>query len=93
VFADGREEQVRGLRFRSLPARALKDLVAAGDRPAVLNFLDNGAPLAMSGASSNVVACSVISPSVLLDDVDMERGRDEVATPPLVPPPPLFAAP
>ncbi|MCX6621436.1 MAG: metallopeptidase TldD-related protein, partial [Acidobacteria bacterium] len=93
VFPDGREELVRGLRFRGLPVRALKDLVAASDRPAVFNYLDNGALLAVSGASATVTACSVIAPSVLLDDVDLEHARDEVATPPLVPPPPLPAVP
>ncbi|MCC7498527.1 MAG: hypothetical protein IT160_13180 [Bryobacterales bacterium] len=91
VYPDGREELVRGLRFRGLPVRSLKDLVAASDRPAIFSYMDNGAILAMAGAGSTVTACSVISPSVLLDDVDMERAREEIATPALVPPPPLAA--
>ena len=31
VYPDGREELVRGLRFRGLNARSLKDILAAGD--------------------------------------------------------------
>ena len=93
VYPDGREELVRGLRFRNLPVRALKDVVGASDKPVVFNYIDNGAILAVSGVGSTVTACSVVSPSVLLDDVDMERVREEVATPPLVPPPPLPTAP
>jgi len=89
VYPDGREELVRGVRFKTLAARALKDLVAAADRPAVFSYMDNGALLAVSGASGTVTACSVIAPSVLLDDVDMERNREEIATPPLVPAPPV----
>ena len=89
VYPDGREELVRGVRFKALAARTLKDLVAAADRPAVFSYMDNGALLAVSGASGTVTACSVIAPSVLLDDVDMERNREEIATPPLVPAPPV----
>lgn len=93
VYPDGREELVRGMRFRALPVRALKDIAAASDRATVFSYIDNGAVLAVPGGGSTVVACSVVSPSVLLDDVDMERVREEIAAPPLVGPPALPATP
>ena len=40
VYPDGREELVRGLRFRGLNARSLKDIVAASDESYVFDFLD-----------------------------------------------------
>ena len=50
VFPDGREELVRGLRFRGLNARSLKDILAAGNDTHVFEFLDNPAPFALIGA-------------------------------------------
>ena len=34
VYADGREELVRGLRFRGFTVRVFRDILAAGDTPA-----------------------------------------------------------
>lgn len=93
VYPDGRKELVRSMRFRALPVRALKDIAGASDRASVFSYIDNGAILAVPGGSSTAVACSVVSPSILLDDVDMERVQEEIATPPLVPPPALPATP
>src|SRR6202035_1169850 len=72
VYPDGREELVRGLRFRGFNARSFKDILAASDESYVLEFLDNGAPMALLGAGSSVSQTSVIAPSVLIDDLEME---------------------
>ncbi len=79
VYIDGREELVRGLRFRSLNARSLKDIAAAGDDSNVFDFLNNQAPLALIGGASYVTAASVIAPSVLIDDVEMHPTEEETA--------------
>lgn len=89
VYADGREELVRGLRFRGLGARSLRDIVAASDRNHLFHFLENGAPFALMGAASFVAETSVVAPSVLIDDVELERVPAEHPRPPLVPPPAL----
>ncbi len=46
LYPDGREEMVRGVRFRGVNARSLKDILAAGDDSVTFNYLDNGAPFA-----------------------------------------------
>lgn len=87
LYADGREELVRGLRFRGLGVRSFRDLVAAGDTQHVYNYIDNGAPLAMVGAGNFVIGCSIAAPSLLFEEVELEVAADDLAKPPLVPPP------
>lgn len=92
IYPDGREELVRGLRFRGLNVRTLRDILAASDEPYVFDFLNNAAPLAMSGAGGYVTNNSVIAPAVLIDDVELEKVQDELPKLPVVPPPPLSAS-
>jgi TldD protein len=89
VYPDGREELVRGLRFRGLNARSLRDIVAASDENFVFDFVNNGAPFAFVGMSGFLAPSSVISPSLLFEEVEFERPQDELAKPPIVPPPPI----
>jgi TldD protein len=92
VYPDGREELVRGLRFRGLNTRSLKDILAASNEAAVFDYYDSSAPFAMIGGAAFVSEASVIAPSsVLIDDVELERIQEELPRPPVVPPPPLAA--
>ncbi|MBI4877369.1 MAG: hypothetical protein HY822_22305 [Acidobacteria bacterium] len=91
VTPDGKEELVRGLRFRGLGTRALKDLLAAGDALHVFDYLENGAPMALVGAGNFLTGAAVIAPSVLADDLDLELPSEERAKLPIVPPPPAAA--
>lgn len=87
VYLDGREELVRGLRLRAFGTRQFRDILAAGDRMHQFDFLDNGAPLALSGAGSYVVGCSVVAPSVLFEELELEAATEDLPKPPVVPPP------
>jgi TldD protein len=89
VYPDGREELVRGLRFRGLTSRSLKDIVAASDETQVLDFLDNTAPFALMGGAGFVAETSIIAPSILIDDLEMETAQEQLPKPPIVSPPPL----
>jgi hypothetical protein len=91
VYPDGREELVRGLRFRGLNARSLKDILAAGDDNNVFDFLNNQAPLALIGGASYVAESCVIAPSVLVDDVELHPLEEESPKLPIVPAPDLRA--
>jgi hypothetical protein len=53
VYPDGREELVRGLRFRGLTVRSLKDILAAGDDSTAFEFMDSPAPFALIGGSAS----------------------------------------
>ena len=89
VYPDGREELVRGLRFRGLSTRSFKDIAAASDEDTVFTFLDNTAPFALIGGGSYISPSAVIAPGLLFDGVELERSQDELPKPPIVPPPPL----
>ncbi len=92
VYADGREELVRNLNFRDLELRALRDLAAVGDRHHVFQYLENSALFAQMGAGSYVAECSIISPSLLLEEVELEPVTLDLPTEPLVDPPALSAS-
>ena len=87
VFPDGREELVRGLRFRGLNARSLKDILAAGDEEQTFEFLNNPAPFALMGAGGYVAETSVVAPAVLVDDLELHPVEEEQPKLPIVPPP------
>ena len=87
VYADGREELVRGLRFRGFSTRPFRDIVAASAERELFNYADNGAPLALMGAAPYVAGCSVAAPGVLFEELELEAIEEEFPHPPLVPPP------
>ncbi len=92
VYPDGREELVRGLRFRGLSTRSLRDIVAASDEAYMFDYLENGAPFSLIGSGTYVAPSTVISPAVLFEDLDLEPYSEPWPTPPVVPPPPLIPA-
>jgi predicted Zn-dependent protease len=87
VFPDGREELVRGLRFRGFSARSLKDILATGDDSNVLEFMDSSAPFALIGAASFTTESCVVAPSILIDDLELHPLEDELPKLPVVPAP------
>jgi hypothetical protein len=89
VYPDGREELVRGLRFRDLAVRSLRDIVAASDENHVFEFLDNNAPFALMGAGGFAAESTVVAPAVLFDELQLDRAEEQIPRPPVVPPPPL----
>src|SRR5579884_1327949 len=87
VYPDGREQLVRGLRFRGLSTRSLRDIAAASDAPFVYNFMDAPVPFALMGAGNFESSSTVIAPAVLFDELELERIVEEMPNPPIVPPP------
>lgn len=74
---DGHEELVRGAVFDKLDTRTLRnDLVAAGDDPLVSN-------------REGLVPTTVISPSILFDDLEVKRTEAKNSKLPEYPPPDL----
>jgi len=91
LYPDGREELVRGERFKGVNARSLKDILAAGDDSVTFDYLDNGAPFALLGYGSGAAEVTVVSPSLLIDDLEMSKVDDEMPKLPIVPPPSSLA--
>ena len=92
VYPDGREELVRGLRFKGLSVRSLKDIAAASTESYLFDFVNNTAPFALIGGASYVTGSTVVAPAVLFEDLDFERPQEELPKLPIVPPPPLMAS-
>jgi hypothetical protein len=89
VDTDGKEQLIRGVRFRGLSTRSFKDILAASDRPYVYNYMDSTAPLAVVGGASYIANSTVIAPAVLMDDLELDQVLDEMPNLPTVPAPPL----
>jgi TldD protein len=77
VYADGHEQLVRGAVFSELDVRALRsDLIAVGNDPLVSN-------------RSGGIATTVISPSLLFDELEVKRADTSKDKLPDYPAPPL----
>ncbi|MBV9505762.1 MAG: hypothetical protein JO323_12235 [Acidobacteriia bacterium] len=89
IFPDGREELLRGLRFRGFNARSLKDIVTAGDDLNRFEYMDNPAPFALMGGAGYVANATVVAPSILIDDLELHPAEEESLRLPVVPAPEL----
>lgn len=87
IYQDGHEELVRGMRFRGLNARSLKDILAAGDDNAAFEFMENAMPFALMGAGGFTAEVCVVAPSILIDDLELHPVEEELPKLPLVPAP------
>jgi hypothetical protein len=76
----GKETLVRGLALENLQPRSLKDVTAVGKDAVVYNYLDQG-----NGFSG--VPTTIISPPLLVSDVDIRRVTGKNRKPPLYPAP------
>jgi TldD protein len=77
VYPDGHEELVRGAVFSELDVRALRsDLIAVGNDPEVSN-------------RAGGIATTVISPSLLFDELEVKRADTSKDKLPDYPPPPV----
>ena len=70
LYRDGRRELVRGASIKPVPNRVLKDLVAVGNDPRLLN----------TGLMGQHV--SVVAPSVLVEEMELRRPEEEFSKPP-----------
>jgi len=87
VYPDGREELVRGMRFRGLTTKALRDILAASSETAQFDFVNVAAPLAILGAGGYLAPASVVSPGLLFEELEFEPPTDQLPKAPTVPPP------
>lgn len=89
LYPDGREELVRGLRFRGVTTRALRDIEAATQEIALFDFVNNSAPLALLGQGGYIAGTSVVSPGLLFDELELELPQEQLQKLPVAPPPPV----
>ncbi len=93
--ADGRQELVRGAIIDGLALRSLRNISAAGDDTSAFTYMQNsaggfaGSALGAFGSAQGGIPSTVITPSLLLDEVDVRGFHGEPRRVPLVPAPPL----
>ena len=75
----GEEELVRGVKFGGTPLAALGKITAAGDDPAVFN--------GRCGAESGAIPVALVSPSILLSEIEIAKEPAGKQKPPILPPP------
>ena len=71
---------MRGGDFIGTPLTTFSRILAAGDDPEVFN--------GVCGAESGWVPVSAVSPSLLLEEIEVQRKEKENDRPPLLPAPP-----
>lgn len=80
VYADGRpDELVRGVDIVGTPLSCFSKIIATGDDPAVFN--------GSCGAESGWVPVSAISPSILVEQIEIEKRQRSQDRLPILPPP------
>jgi predicted Zn-dependent protease len=87
IYPDGREELIRGMRFRSLTVRSLRDIVAASADEAVFHFIGNGSALPSHNLGGYVAGHTVAAPALLFEDMELDRREEDWSKLPLAPPP------
>jgi predicted Zn-dependent protease len=76
VTVDGQEEPVRGLRFGDVPSTAFRDILEASEELTLHNYRINV-----------VASASVIAPNLIFEELEIQRTREIVQKPPVVPSP------
>ncbi len=76
VTLDGTETPVRGMRFGAVSPMAFRDLAEASRERTVFSY--------RAGATA---AVSVIAPSLIFEELEIQRVRDILQKPPVVPSP------
>jgi len=81
VFPDGKrpDELVRGVEIVGTPLSSFDTIIATDDQPGIFN--------GMCGAESGWVPVSAVSPSLLLETIEIERAAHDRDRPPLLPAP------
>lgn len=93
--ADGHEELVRGGTIQGLTLRSLRNMTAVGDDPSVYTYMQNaeggfaGTALGAFGSVEGGIPSTIVTPSILLDEVEIRGFHGEPRRLPLVPAPPL----
>jgi predicted Zn-dependent protease len=82
VTPDGREEPVRGLLLGTVSHTAFRDLVAASRERTLLTY---GASAGFAAAGVTMV--SVIAPSLIFEELDIQRNKEPLQKRPIVPSP------
>jgi predicted Zn-dependent protease len=84
VYPDGRpDELIRGADMVGTPLASFAKILATSDRTEVFN--------GYCGAESGYVPVAVVSPAILVSEIEIEKMEKSQDRPPILPPPPMGA--
>jgi hypothetical protein len=96
IYPDGKEESVRGVEFRSLNIRTLRDIIATSDEEIIYDYPVSAAGIS-SGSLSRILSIlgtagmsgqdyysTVITPSLLFEEVEMKTATGNYQKLPIV---------
>ncbi len=82
IYADGRpDELIRGADMVGTPLASFNKIIATSDRTEVFN--------GYCGAESGWVPVAVVSPAILVSEIEIEKMEKSQNRPPILPPPPM----
>ena len=93
--SDGREEMVRGGHIEGLQLRAIRNILGIGDDETAFPYMQStqngfaGTALGAFGSANGGIPSTVVTPSLLLDEIEFRGFHGEPRRLPLVPAPPL----
>jgi len=95
VYPNGKEELVRGVQLKPVPARAWKDIIAAGKRPNVKNFLATSASyleqqlitVNQGFVPSSGIESAIVTPDLLFEEIEIAGSSAGKFEKPFVPKP------
>jgi hypothetical protein len=88
VAPDGTEQVIRGMRFGALTPNIFRDVLGASDERELHNYrAAPSMPPVPGSLGGGPVPVSVIAPSVIVDDLEIQRVREVAPKPPVVPSP------
>jgi hypothetical protein len=84
VFADGREERVRGGELAGLGPASFKDILLVGKKSRAYNLLASSVVSSFLTGGSQFVSASLIIPDLLFEDIEFRPLESDFPKPPLI---------
>jgi hypothetical protein len=82
VYANGKEELVRGVGFESFAIRSLRGITHTGSDTVVFNTAEGG--FGFSSAAAYTIPTSIITPTLLFGDLDLIGAKGPQTKPPIL---------
>ncbi len=84
VYADGREELLRGAEIRGIAAQSFKDIILSTNDIHVLNYLAPAISSPFVTGGPQYLGATVCAPDVLFEDLEIGVSENEFSRPPLI---------
>jgi hypothetical protein len=84
IYPNGREELIRSVEINSLSTQSFKDIINAGKTTYVHNLLAPSVISAFMTGGSNYIGSSIISPSLLFEDMEINPIDKDTPKPPYI---------